>query len=519
MQRYILYAPTHFCFKAELEKQGFKQKFIEKNLWKFHYVFSLAIDNLSRTNYESRFVRVDVDKLDKLFRGQGFIGGKRVRYSKFVIEQLGKWNVLIRQRINSTIVTKFGKLVNLTRVELKVNDTVLEEGYQEWTAPAGYQSCELEEEPLSFDHLIGIYRQVAENNQSIIEFDAAAARVFALQAYQQKLALPAKRVDNVLVENRYVTKRVYSHWLSAISRMERKLYRPTADNAVGKTDRFFSLISNLPRPLRQFISLNGQAVAEVDISSSQPLIFAIYLKQYYQALGQPLPADVEHYTELCETGDFYRHAQSLVLAPGETMAYDLFKVTFFARIFFSNELRQYQWRTRFAVDFPNVSRIISEFKSENYKDLPQKLSHLESEIMLHRITPRLFAEGITEQFSLHDSFFCTSDNKVRIEQIVVEEYQKYGVTPHLKNKSQAPIPATAVQDEPIVAADPVLDAWWLNPTPTSTVAPVPEAPAAPITDLDDFIALIEQKEREYRAATSHLSAEQRLELLDAAWEY
>jgi hypothetical protein len=435
MQEYILYGPYGKSFEELLKKEGHSATYIKRHLWKYYFVFTLAVSNLEKTAWESEFVRVDMEKLTQQLGGESKIMGRWERYSKQIMDELCKWDVIIRQHTNPRLIPGAKKSTR-TRVDIKLNDNCLAAGYSEWVCPADYNTCELREETCDYSHLSGIYLQMA-NNLSIIEFDAAAARAFAYQAYQNRMALPAKRIKNILYTDRCVNQKVYSHWLAAISRMERKSYRPVADNKAGKTDRFFCLLANLPRPLREFILVNGQKLEEVDISSSQCLIFAIYLKQHYATLGEPLPADVEHYIQLCKAGKFYQYAQSIVLAPGESMSYDLFKVTFFARIFFSNEQRQYQWRTRFAHEdnFPNVSRIITEFKSENYKDLPQKLSHLESEIMLHRITPRLFQEGITEQFSVHDSFFCTPVNKARIEQIVIEEFQKYGVTPHLKNKS------------------------------------------------------------------------------------
>ena len=220
--------------------------------------------------------------------------------------------------------------------------------------------------------------------------------------------------------------------MRAIDDMEQRKYRAASDE--HKTGRFFSLLSNLPNQLRQFITINGQALAEVDIASSQCLIFAIYLKQKF---GASMPADVTNYINLCEAGQFYPCIKPLMLGYEPDMDTNLFKTTFFGRVFFSSEKVSYKWRERFATYFPTVSAEISNFKSNDYKDLPEKLSYLESEIMLHRITPRLFAQGITTHFSVHDSFFCTPDVRDTIEAILMEEFAQYGVTPFVKDKNQA----------------------------------------------------------------------------------
>lgn len=454
--------------QEKLESLGYSRTYIHNHLWKYFYVFTLTVKQVRTDRDDSKFFPVSMKNLVKELGGMGRIKGVQTRYANHILDELCAWNIIIRQYTNYEVMLA-GQAQKRMRVDIKVNDLALEAGYSAWDAPSEFRRCELAAYVPTFDHLRGIYRTIAENNQRVVEFDAAGARAYAWSAFQNQEPLPPRRnKDNILIKNRFVNRRVYSVWMAAIDNMEQKCYRPAADDDDHKTDRFFWLVSQLPRGIRRFITIAGQQPAEVDISSSQVLVFGICMLQHYAALGQEPPTDVLEYIRLCEAGQFYQHVQSVVLGAGGTLSYDEFKVAFFARVFYSTENCNYKWRTRFAAAFPHVSQLITDFKSESYKDLPQKMTHLESEIMLHRITPRLFAECIMDQFSLHDSFFCTAGNKARIEQIVVEEFQLYGVTPHLKNK-------TAPVEEDFMNG-PVLDVFELDEMATTKPKHPVEAP-------------------------------------------
>lgn len=494
--------------EAILVKLGHTRTYIKRHLWKYHYVFSLAINNLEKTGWVSHFKRVNIKLLTEQLGGESKIKGEWERYSKQVLDDLVKGDVIIRQYIDERLVENDPKSTR-RRINIKINDNYIEHGYEPWVAPEGYNgytvyaAAEKLQATYFNRELRGIYKRIAENNAAIIEFDVEAARRYADHALATKMPLPAKRVENVVYDNRYVTPAIHCHYHKVIDRFENREFGFSADDAADKTNRLFWLVANSPRGVREFITLDGEEPVEADIASSQLLVFAIYLKQYYRERHEPLPDDVVKYIALCEAGQFYQYAQQLVIAANEkTMTKELFKVTFFGRIFFSTEKKNYAWRTRFAADFENVSRIISEFKEVNYKNLPQKLSYLESEIMLHKITPRLFAEGITKQFSIHDAFFCKKSDLSRVEQIITEEFQKYGVTPFIKPQPSEVEPVVATEDEFDLDSLEELDMFEvdaiLNPKPVRQLVPNNYAAVPTYSVKPDF---------------AHLSDEEKLDLL------
>lgn len=443
---YVLYAPNAFCFREALEKK-YKPNYVKKQLWKYHHLFSLVLDKIEArgcdTTRVSAFVSISMGELDRAL-GNTEINKVSVRCPKRILDDLVEWGVVLREHLNKHKELGGGMYQHSTQVRVKIKDEVMEQGFTEWVASAAVKPSPLTGFAKQYKVLTGIYKQL-EDNLALIEFDAVGARAFALQCYKQRFRLRDKRRGNILVRDRVLTYSLYQGWLRTITSMERRHYRATSDE--HKTGRFFSLLSNLPSPLRRFITIGGQALVEVDIASSQCLVFAIYLKQQYA--GSVMPVDVTNYIKLCEAGQFYPCIKPLVMGYEKEMDMHAFKSTFFGRVFFSSEKVNYQWRARFNTYFPNVGAAITAFKSESYKDLPEKLSYLESEIMLHRITPRLFAEGINTQFSVHDSFFCTPDVRADIERILVEEFAHYGVKPFIKDKTTVVVPAYADLPAPL----------------------------------------------------------------------
>ena len=220
---------------------------------------------------------------------------------------------------------------------------------------------------------------------------------------------------------------IYSHWLTVIDEIESGKYNLKVDHL--KTGRVFTVISNMPRELRQFLRINGKPLVELDIANSQCLVFCIHLMK---AFGEDLPDDVAEYIRLCSTGTFYKEVMSMVVDANEVVSADTFKPEFFGKIFFSSEAINYKWRVRFANKFPNVSAAISKVKVQNYKELSIMLSHQESEIMIKNVTARLYREGVTEFTSIHDSLLCTAEVFDECYNVVLEEFNRYGLTPHIK---------------------------------------------------------------------------------------
>lgn len=419
-----LFALNTISFKENLKKDGFSNNFINKHLWKYHYLLTdIMRASLLRTG-ETYSIRFHMKTMNQLLSNTE-VNGKPFRFSTEILNAFERWSVIIRQRNNESDGDDYK-----TSVFVKLYDEATENGWEEWidteVKPAPNQ---IFQKPAKV--FTGIYKQIADN-LGIVTIDAAAAREFMSHALKSKMKLRPKKRGNVSIKNRRMGMREYSAWLYMIEAIENGDYAPAVD--ADGSGRFYSNLCNTATPLRNFFFIDGLPTHEIDISSSQCLVFAIFLKRKY---GSDLPEAVARYIDLCERGEFYNTVKKIVILPGEAdMDMPEFKVAFFGKIFYSSEVVNWNWRKRFAAEFPEVSDCITSYKCMSYKDLPAMLTAMEAQIMLHGVTARLFANGITRHFSVHDSFYCTEDVKPTIEQYLIEEFKKYGVTPHFKSKKQ-----------------------------------------------------------------------------------
>ncbi|SET99530.1 hypothetical protein [Hymenobacter actinosclerus] len=470
----MLYISNAKSFQELMKKNGYSRTQIKNHLWEYHYVFTHVLE---RTELRGKnvFVIVNVSRLDEKL-GKMKVNGCSQRASKVILDDLTKWDVLIREYTNTKEKEKYS-----TRVRLKVHDSALVDGYGEWISddilpgPDG--------EVVEYKVLTGIYKRLLDN-LSILDFDAAGARAYAKNALDTRKTLRDKRVDYVLHKNRFVNRRVYASYVDKITKLEKRIWCASSDE--NKTKRFFTILHSTPAAIRDFVTIAGKKSVEVDISSSQCLMLAILLKRHY---GEELPRDVAHYIELCETGRFYAYVQELVGA--QSMQREAFKQEFFAKIFYSSERKRYQWRTMFAdteKGFPTVSAFITQQKlgpdKDAYKQFPVALSALESEIMLEGIATRLMSEAVTEFYTVHDAFYCTEDVRGRVKEVLLEVFAQYGVKAHVKEKPPFSVAEAVAPSGVVVPAItmPVAPDWLDEVETQSMNTPEPVAKLAALVE-------------------------------------
>lgn len=210
--------------------------------------------------------------------------------------------------------------------------------------------------------------------------------------------------------------------------------------------RVYTAVTSFPKKLKSYLRLCGKKLVQLDCSCSQPLLFAAFLKTNYKVLT----ADMSLYIELVQAGKFYQHIQSLLQASGLAYSEDSFKAEFFAKVFYSKEKQFGAWRKLFHEAFPGVSAAILKEKKAvlgqkhlngkgnlvttgGYPELlSNKLSLLESEIMIQGMAKRLYAEGIDDFLTVHDAILVTAEHIDTAYNIMLEEYQNYGITPTIK---------------------------------------------------------------------------------------
>ncbi|MDE2095612.1 MAG: hypothetical protein KGL39_00015 [Patescibacteria group bacterium] len=228
--------------------------------------------------------------------------------------------------------------------------------------------------------------------------------------------------------------------------------------------RVHTLITALERELRCCLSVNGQALINIDLANSQPLLLGIFARQYfrnkksrYRFLNKhftqnkspsyclqeiiemtkrpicDLPKDVLNYVQLCEWGEFY---QSL-MKPGEVK--NQFKIRFYRGVLFGKNEKQRKYPNtlwqRFQLRYPSIAAALIDLKKRNYRHSAYTLQNYESTMFIKIICGRIMQEKPdTILYTVHDSILTTLNNVNYIKTVILDEFSKLGIHPTLRTE-------------------------------------------------------------------------------------
>jgi hypothetical protein len=235
--------------------------------------------------------------------------------------------------------------------------------------------------------------------------------------------------------------------------------------------RIHTNLTNLAKTLRKHIAVEGKRLVNVDISESQPLMFGIALAQaetersrkakandekgekenkrrqaYHMMddtmmdkntlLGEGfdragLSDDLRHWVELCETRRLY-----------ETVAAQLGTTREEAKRRVMIVLFDKPWHHNAASEaleklFPMVVAAAREIKARDHRRLAHFAQRIESAFMFGRVVPRIMDER-PDLFiaTIHDSILTPTAEAVYVRQVMLEEFSRLGVSPHVKVEEQ-----------------------------------------------------------------------------------
>lgn len=223
--------------------------------------------------------------------------------------------------------------------------------------------------------------------------------------------------------------------------------------------RFYSNITNMPKELRQFVTVKGKRlIANVDIKNSQPFFslliltdpakvarfaknhkFAMILK----TLNVPENNDVDYFIELVTKGEFYdflipyfEERKLVNVAPTYKEKRDIVKKAVMKILFDRNRKKPSKCKQFFTEKFPTVANIFSIVRGRgDGSRFPILLQAIEAHIVLKVILPRINEEHPDIiAFSVHDSLLVTSCPEI-VSQVMEEELLKFtGFTPQIKKE-------------------------------------------------------------------------------------
>lgn len=216
---------------------------------------------------------------------------------------------------------------------------------------------------------------------------------------------------------------------------------------VDRSGRFHSNLTNLSKDLRKFLRYDTKHLVNIDISNSQPFLFNILIKKYFEncifegklnnnvfSLYDCHFKDVKLYENLTSEGIFFEYLMKEMNLVEISRAD--FKQTVYKNIFYGKLSENYIYNEMkiFTKLFPTVTNIIKYYKKEDYKYLPVTLQKAESDIMIHKICNRIYTEkpGLFIN-TIHDSILTTPDNVKYVSSVILDEFQnEFNLKPKLK---------------------------------------------------------------------------------------
>lgn len=208
---------------------------------------------------------------------------------------------------------------------------------------------------------------------------------------------------------------IFESGKASITLIKNKQFFKTVDNT---SYRFHSNLTNIPTPLRKFLTINGEKLYNVDIKCSQPTFLGLLMKKQ-DGID---PKELETYLEICRQGQFYEYmaeqgSLDLDLTDYETRKY--FKEKIFSGCLFDVNRSEYsKWEKIFQNVFPTIFRQVREIKKEKYNTLAIMLQKEETEFIF-KIVSRLYTKlnKSIPLLTIHDSIVS---NEIGIAKILPE---------------------------------------------------------------------------------------------------
>lgn len=186
---------------------------------------------------------------------------------------------------------------------------------------------------------------------------------------------------------------------------------------VQTTNRLHNNLTNLPKELRQFLTVNGESLWQVDIKCSQPTFLGLYMLK--NNLGDR--EEVINFLEKCKEGSFYN-----LFGEGDRkeLKEKVFSSCFFNKV--RNNLNCFE--KKFSKLFPTVFECVVDLKKNDYRNLAIMLQNVESEYIFEVVS-----ELNCYILTIHDSLVSTKDNIKTVEETMKAIFiKKFNFIPKLE---------------------------------------------------------------------------------------
>lgn len=221
--------------------------------------------------------------------------------------------------------------------------------------------------------------------------------------------------------------------------------------------RVHSIVTHTTSELRPYFRFDGEPLGELDVRNAQPLILAIALRNpalcatyignaqhsagstaWRSALGilRDVPErEIQEFTRLCETGQFYESLMDGVKAISrENIKHSVYRDIFFGKI-------QQRGPVSDVFDslWPRLSDMLRTLKKTfGYKIVARLLQRMESTVMIDGVCGRIVSEYPDIRFlTIHDAALAVVNRGDAIRRLIEAEFDRYGVQATVKTKNMS----------------------------------------------------------------------------------
>lgn len=276
----------------------------------------------------------------------------------------------------------------------------------------------------------------------------------------------------------------YQAVIKNICKIESAKYNAHTDDNVH---RLHSVLTNIQKDFRNFITYDGQPLVSIDIKNCQPYLSCLILQtefwqeisklpinintlqpniqELYKSTNLPImigdylksidPKTFEKYINLVANGQIYEEIAKVANLEIEEQQSPITrkeaKELMFHLLFSPNGGKSgsssiEKMKKKFETElFPEVANLLKLIKTKFPEDKQEKpharlsvlLQSIESQIVLHRCCKRIFEEYNKQipVFTIHDSIVTTVGNEKIVESILMEEFTKYiGIPPAVQKE-------------------------------------------------------------------------------------
>jgi hypothetical protein len=183
---------------------------------------------------------------------------------------------------------------------------------------------------------------------------------------------------------------------------------------VGKNGRLFSNMTSLPGLFLDFIKIEGEKIAGIDIKNSQMKALGRWMKETTKVDGgNSSVLSKNHFSDLAGSGKIYELVQEIAGLETRSEA----KLATFRALYSSHRAKS-RVKTALTKEFPGLIEELDALKKQHGKSfLADTMQQLESDVVINKVLHELFLMGYSV-FSKHDSILCKASQAREIESIM-----------------------------------------------------------------------------------------------------